>query len=218
MLYFLENHDEQRIASGFFCGSGLCAEPAMIVAATLLPNPLLIYMGQELGEKGMDFEGFSGIDGRTTIFDFWSIRSLQAWANNGKYDGGQLDDEQRELRDFYQRLLCLKRDNKALAQGKMYDLVYAQGEGFNRQRQYAYLRHQKGDLLLIVVNFDDRTVDLSINIPTDAFVYLGLEGCTNAKMTDLLTGNTFRAPFTDAQPVKLSLNAWKGAILKIEKE
>ena len=218
MLYFLENHDEQRIASGFFCGSGLCAEPAMIVAATLLPNPLLIYMGQELGEKGMDFEGFSGIDGRTTIFDFWGVRSLQAWANHGKFDGEGLDDEQRELRDFYQRLLCLKRDNKALAEGKMYDLVYAQGEGFNRQRQFAYLRHIKGDLLLIVVNFDDRTVDLSINIPTDAFVYLGLEACTDAKMTDLLSGNTFRAPFTDNQPVRLSLNAWKGAIIKIEKK
>ena len=216
MLYFLENHDEQRIASGFFCGSGLCAEPAMIVAATLLPNPLLIYMGQELGEKGMDFEGFSGIDGRTTIFDFWGVRSLQAWANHGKFNGEGLDDEQRELRDFYQRLLCLKRDNKALAEGKMYDLVYAQGEGFNRQRQFAYLRHIKGDLLLIVVNFDDRTVDLSINIPTDAFVYLGLEACTDAKMTDLLSGNTFRAPFTDNQLVRLSLNAWKGAIIKIE--
>ncbi len=218
MLYFLENHDEQRIASGFFCGNGANAEPAMVVAAALTPNPLLIYMGQELGEKGMDFEGFSGIDGRTSIFDFWSLRSLQAWANNGQYDGGGLDDEQRSLRAFYQRLLCLKRDNRALSEGKMYDLQYAQCEGFNRARQFAFLRYIKGDLLLVVVNFDDRRVDLRINIPTDAFVYLGLEACTHARMTDLLNGGeSFTQPFTDEQPVCLSLDAWKGAIIKIEK-
>ncbi|MBR6017113.1 MAG: alpha-amylase [Paludibacteraceae bacterium] len=218
MLYFLENHDEQRIASGFFCGSGICAEPAMIVAAALTPNPLLIYMGQELGEKGMDYEGFSGIDGRTTIFDFWGVRSLQAWANHGKYDGAGLDEEQRQLRLFYQRLLCLKRDNRALREGKMYDLQYAQGEGYNRQRQFCFLRHVKGDLLLVIVNFDDRKVDLHVNIPTDAFVYLGLEGTTRAKMTDLLTGDSWDGPFTDTMPVTLSLNPWTGVILKVEKQ
>lgn len=218
MLYFLENHDEQRLASGFFCGNGANAEPAMVVAAALTPNPLLIYMGQELGEKGMDFEGFSGIDGRTSIFDFWSLRSLQAWSNHGLYDGGGLDDEQRSLRAFYQRLLCLKRDNRALSEGKMYDLQYAQGEGFNRARQFVFLRYVKGDLLLVVVNFDDRRVDLRINIPTDAFVYLGLEACTHARMTDLLNGGeSFTQPFTDEQPVCLSLDAWKGAIIKIER-
>ena len=218
MLYFLENHDEQRLASGFFCGNGANAEPAMVVAAALTPNPLLIYMGQELGEKGMDFEGFSGIDGRTSIFDFWSLRSLQAWSNHGQYDGGGLDDEQRSLRAFYQRLLCLKRDNRALSEGKMYDLQYAQGDGFNRARQFAFLRYVKGDLLLVVVNFDDRRVDLRINIPTDAFVYLGLEACTHARMTDLLNGGeSFTQPFTDEQPVCLSLDAWKGAIIKIER-
>ena len=218
MLYFLENHDEQRIASGFFCGSGICAEPAMIVAAALTPNPLLIYMGQELGEKGMDYEGFSGIDGRTTIFDFWGVRSLQAWANHGKFDGAGLDEEQRQLRLFYQRLLRLKRDNRALREGKMYDLQYAQGEGYNRQRQFCFLRHVKGDLLLVIVNFDDRKVDLHVNIPTDAFVYLGLEGTTRAKMTDLLTGDSWDGPFTDTMPVTLSLNPWTGVILKVEKQ
>ena len=33
----------------------------------------MIYAGQELGEKAEDAEGFSGHDGRTTIFDYWSI-------------------------------------------------------------------------------------------------------------------------------------------------
>lgn len=100
----------------------------------------------------------------------------------------------------------------------MYDLQYAQGEGFNRARQFVFLRYVKGDLLLVVVNFDDRRVDLRINIPTDAFVYLGLEACTHARMTDLLNGGeSFTQPFTDEQPVCLSLDAWKGAIIKIER-
>ena len=215
MLYFLENHDEQRVASGFFCGSGLCAEPAMVVAATLTSSPVLLYMGQELGEKGMDFEGFSGIDGRTTIFDYWGVKSLQAWANNGKFDGAGMDEEQKQLREFYRRLLTTARDSKAVTEGKMYDLVYAQRENFNRHRQYAFLRKAEEETLLIVVNFDDRTVDIDVQIPADAFVYLEMEEVKEAQMTDLMSGSEYTMPFNDHDPVRLSLGAWKAAILKI---
>ncbi|HEY6913943.1 MAG TPA: alpha-amylase family protein, partial [Paludibacter sp.] len=93
MLNFLENHDEQRIGSGFFSGNGMCAQPAMIVAATLTQAPVMIYAGQELGELGMDNEGFSGMDGRTTIFDYWGVKSLQAWSNGGMFDGKKLTAE-----------------------------------------------------------------------------------------------------------------------------
>ena len=138
MLYFLENHDEQRLASGFFCGDGRCAEPAMIVAATLNQCPIMIYSGQELGERGMDLEGFSGIDGRTTIFDYWGVKSIQAWANKGKFDGAKMTEAQRELRDFYQRLLTLTRSDKAIQRGEMYDITYAQSEGFNKQQHFFF--------------------------------------------------------------------------------
>ena len=176
LLYFLENHDEQRIASGFFCGSGLCAEPAMIVAATLNQCPVMIYSGQELGERGMDMEGFSGIDGRTTIFDYWGVKSLQAWANKGKFDGAKLNEAQRELREFYQKLLTLAREDKAIQKGQMYDITYAQGEGFDKRQHYAFLRHIKGETLLVVVNFHDREQQIKVRIPNDAFVYLGWKG------------------------------------------
>ena len=76
MLYFLENHDEQRVASGFFAGSGSKGIPGLVVSALLQQNPLMIYAGQEFGERGMDKEGFSGHDGRTTIFDYWSVDTL----------------------------------------------------------------------------------------------------------------------------------------------
>ncbi len=215
MLYFLENHDEQRIASGFFSGSGRCAEPAMIVAATLNQCPVMIYSGQELGERGMDMEGFSGIDGRTSIFDYWGVKSLQAWANKGKFDGGKMNDAQHELRDFYQRLLTLAREDKAIQKGQMYDITYAQGEGFNKHEQFAFLRHVKGETLLVVVNFHDREQQMRVFLPNDAFVYLGMEGKAKATATDLLRGGKQEVSFVPDGVVELKLEAWKGVILKI---
>ena len=215
MLYFLENHDEQRIASGFFSGSGRCAEPAMIVAATLNQCPVMIYSGQELGERGMDMEGFSGIDGRTTIFDYWGVKSLQAWSNKGKYDGAKLNDAQHELRDFYQRLLTLARSNKAILKGRMYDITYAQGEGFNKHEQFAFLRHVKGETLLVIVNFHDREQAMKVRLPNDAFVYLGLDEKAQATATDLLYGAQLPIAFTPDNVFEITLAAWKGVILKI---
>ena len=216
MLYFLENHDEQRIASGFFCGRGMCAEPAMIVAATLGTNPVMIYAGQELGEKGMDAEGFSGMDGKTTIFDYWGIKSLQAWANGGKFDGAGLTEEQQTLRSFYRQLLRIARTEKAITQGEMYDLVYAQGEGFNKHEHYAYIRKYKQQTLLVVLNFDDHQTDIQVRIPQEAFEHLQQAEHAPVTATDLLTGNEYTFPFSPHTPVCLTLPAWKGVVLKIK--
>ena len=216
MLYFLENHDEQRIASGFFCGRGMCAEPAMIVAATLGTNPVMIYAGQELGEKGMDAEGFSGMDGKTTIFDYWGVKSLQAWANHGKFDGALLDDEQRNLQAFYRQLLRLARTEKAITQGEMYDLVYAQREGFNKHEQYAYIRKYKQHTLLIVLNFDDRQVDVQVRIPQEAFLHLQQAEYAMVDAIDLLTNAPYTFPLSPYTPICLTLPAWKGVVLKIK--
>lgn len=216
MLYFLENHDEQRIASGFFCGSGRCAEPAMIVVATLNQCPVMIYSGQELGERGMDMEGFSGIDGRTTIFDYWGIKSVQAWANKGKFDGANLNDAQRELRGFYRQLLTVARDDKAIQKGRMYDITYAQDEEFDKNKQFAFIRHIKGETLLVVVNFHDREQQLHVRIPNDAFVYLGMDEKPEAIATDLLRGEKMPIAFTPDSAMELTLPAWKGVILRIK--
>ena len=216
MLYFLENHDEQRIASGFFCGDGTCAEPAMIVAATLNQCAVMVYMGQELGERGMDMEGFSGIDGRTTIFDYWGVKSIQAWANKGQYDGANLSEEQRDLRLFYQRLLTIARDNKAVQKGLMYDITYAQGEGFNKHEQYAFIRHWEDETLLVIINFHDREQHMRVRIPNDAFVYLGIDESKSSKATDLLRGEKWSIPFNTSDAIELTLPAWRGVILKIQ--
>ena len=104
MLRFLENHDEQRIASRFFANDPWVAVPAMTLAATLHTGPVMLYFGQELGVNPTKQEGFQGDDGRTTIFDYWGVPEYQAWTNDGKFDGGKLTDNQKKLRQFYHQL------------------------------------------------------------------------------------------------------------------
>ena len=161
-------------------------------------------------------EGFSGIDGRSTIFDYWGLKSLQAWANKGKFDGAHMNDVQHEIRSFYQTLLTLARDDKAIQKGTMYDITYAQGEGFNRQQHYAFLRHVKGETLLVIVNFHDREEPINVRIPNDAFVYLGLDGKAKATATDLLRGGKYAIDFTPDNVFRIVLPAWKGVILRIK--
>lgn len=222
MLNFLENHDEQRIASGFFCGNGIYAKPGMIVAATLTSAPLMIYMGQELGELGMDMEGFSGVDGKTSIFDYWGVSSIQAWTNNGKFDGANLTDEQWEIRNFYQKLLHVSMKEKAITEGLMYDLEFANfgNPRFNSHEQYAYFRKYKNELLLIPVNFQDKPVDLEINIPSEAFQYLNLpEGDIYSSKNLLNEAEEFPIQrLSSKSPYRVFLPAWSGKILKLKKE
>ncbi len=157
------------------------------------------------------------MDGRTTIFDYWGIRSLQAWTNHGKFDGRHLTDDQKDLRLFYQRLLTVARDNKAVSEGKMYDLEYAQSDNFNKHEQFAYLRKQDDEVLLFVLNFDDRAVDVDVRVPEEAFRYLEQPEWQNASAEDLLTGKKHKQmSLCSSEPVHISLPAWKGVILRIE--
>ncbi|MDR0232479.1 MAG: alpha-amylase [Dysgonamonadaceae bacterium] len=189
MLNFLENHDEQRIASVFFAEDPLKYIPAMVVAATMNTNPVMIYCGQELGEPGIDQEGFSGLDGRTTIFDYWSVDSIRKWRNKGKYDGKELSKGQKDLREFYVKLLNLCNSEKAIREGLFYDLMYLNygNSKFNSDKQYVYLRKADNEILLIVVNFEDKDVETSINIPASVFDFLQISPKKIGTGIDLLT-------------------------------
>ena len=219
MLNFLENHDEQRIGSGFFSGNGMYAQPAMIVAATLTNAPVLIYSGQELGEQGMDSEGFSGLDGRTSIFDYWGVKSIQNWTNEGKFDGAKLLPEQKELRTFYKNLLNITLNEKAITQGLMYDLEFANFDNpkFNTHEQYAYFRKYNDELLLFVLNFDDKYLDTEVKFPFEVFQYLKLKEGQNYKVTNLLDKNEkFPLLTLSSQSSFISyMPPWKGLILKL---
>ena len=166
MLNFLENHDEQRIASDFFAGVPWKAIPALIVAACMNTNPMMVYFGQELGERGMDHEGFSGCDGRTTIFDYWSVDTIRRWRNGGKFDGRMLTDDEKRLQAAYRRVLTLCREEKAISQGQFFDLMYANigGWRFNEHRQFTFLRKYGNEVLLFVINFDPVPAEVAVNI------------------------------------------------------
>jgi len=219
MLNFLENHDEQRISSGFFSGNGMFAQPAMIVAATLTQAPVMIYCGQELNELGMDTEGFSGLDGRTTIFDYWGVKSIQAWANGGKFDGKKLTPEQKELRAFYQKLLHITLTEKAITDGLMYDLEFANYDNskFNSHEQYAYFRKFEDELLLIVLNFHDKDLDTTVQFPLEAFQYLDLEEGNRYSCVNLLDENETLSSISlsSKQIFHTQMQAWRGKILKL---
>lgn len=177
MLRFLENHDEQRIASKYFAKNPFYAIPAMVVSATLHTGPLMLYFGQEVGVNPTVAEGFSGEDGRTTMFDYWGVLEYQAWVNGGKFDGGKLNNEQKSLRGFYADLLKLVNASDAIRNGAFYDLQYAnKGQaGYNDARMYTYLRHSDKQKLLIVCNFDlQNSVRTTIKIPAHAWETMGL--------------------------------------------
>ena len=187
MLYFLENHDEQRIASDFFAGSGEKARPALAVSAFMGTNPLMIYAGQELGERGMDAEGFSGRDGRTTIFDYWHVDTLDRLCHG---DLLTCTPEQQALYAYYNNIVKLCNSEAALCEGTFYDLQYANyvaDNGYNADRQYAFLRAAGKEKMLIVANFADQDVHVGVRIPENAFAFMGLrEGLCSAH--DLLSG------------------------------
>jgi glycosidase len=219
MLHFLENHDEQRIASDFFAGSPEPARPAMIVSATLSKAPVMIYAGQELGEQGMDNEGFSGLDGRTTIFDYWGVASLQHWSNHGKFDGMFLSDKQKQLRQFYKTLLHITLNEQAVSKGLMYDLEYANipNDEFNAHRQFAFFRQWQDDLILIVVNFDSIDISTSISIPSEALDFLGIKEESVMAGIDLLDENYSEAIcLSSNKKIKLKIPANSGRIIKMQ--
>ncbi|MBR1462323.1 MAG: alpha-amylase [Prevotella sp.] len=208
MLYFLENHDEQRIASDFFAGNAQSGFPAHLISVLLQKNPYMLYAGQEFGEKGMDKEGFSGGDGRTTIFDYWCVDTLR----RGYFDRRRLKQEERKLMSDYQKVMLMANAEKAFREGEMFDLMYANDE--LADRQYAFLRKAESELILVVANFSASQASVRVRIPRHAFDFLGiLEKETDA--TDLLTGNHASLPLYADVPFSINIPAHGGRVFKM---
>lgn len=217
MLNFLENHDEQRIASDYFAGDPAKAIPALAVAACMNVNPMMVYFGQELGERGMDCEGFSGRDGRTTIFDYWSVDTVRRWRNGGKFDGKLLTEAEKRLQTTYRRILTLCNEEPAIASGQFFDLMYANlgGWRFNEHRQFAFLRKLGKEALLIVANFDAAMTGVAVNLPAHAFSFLDMPQLESHKVTDLITGRDETISFVPYRATETSVPGYGVKILKI---
>ncbi len=206
MLYFLENHDEQRVASDFFAASGRKGVPGMIASLLMQQNPFMLYAGEEYGERGMDREGFSGNDGRTTIFDYWSVDTLCRAAQK------KLTADEEALFDIHQKTMLLARQEKAVTDGVFFDLMYVNG---HLERQYAFLRYAEGELLLVVTNFEDRDVVTDVNIPAHAFDYLGIKE-KKVIGTDLLSKEKLAMSLRKDGSVRMEIKARSGRVWKIK--
>jgi len=166
MIHFLENHDEQRIASPEFAGDALKGKPAMVVSTTISTSPTLVYFGQEFGEPGAEDAGF-GKPSRTSIFDYIGVPTVQRWVNNKQFDGGQSTDAEKDLRDFYKRLLNFTINSSALM-GK-YQEIHAHNrnvtEGYD-QRLLSFARWSDDEELVIISNFDaERSYEINLKVP-----------------------------------------------------
>ncbi|MCD8540844.1 MAG: alpha-amylase family protein [Leadbetterella sp.] len=169
MLRFLENHDEQRIASDEFGKTPESAYAAMMLSATLHTGPVMIYAGQEFGVKPDRAEGFQGDDGRTTIFDFWGLPEVQSW-----WATGSTGEKTAAVRNYYERLLHFIQKNEAVYAGEFHDLQYLNGQGqspgYDERTHYSYLRFSAKQCLLFVYNFDlEKERKFSLKLPRQVF-------------------------------------------------
>ncbi len=168
MLHFMENHDEQRIASPEFAGNAEKGKPAMVVSALVTSSPTMIYFGQEVGEDGSENTGY-GKPSRTTIFDYAGVPAHQRWMNDKRFDGGQLTLQEKNLREFYKRLLNFSISNKAITGN------YKGLHKFNRDNSknygdkvFSFVRWLDKDQLIIISNFDgEKHQEFKLKIPED---------------------------------------------------
>ena len=202
MLNFLENHDEQRFASDFFGCDARNSYAALYTALYLNNAPFMLYAGEEVGERGMDNEGFSGRDGRTSIFDWWAPSSLTRLY---KYIHGEkeaLTPEEESMLDAYRKALKFAAEDNAVSKGTVYDLCYCNyaSDGFNPDRHFAFLRDFEDETLLIVCNFSKNDADMKISIPEHAFNWM--------KMPE-------SEEFNHTTPVSVHVTATNGVIIKL---
>ena len=212
MLYFLENHDEQRVASDFFAGDAKKGIPGLIASVLMRSNPFMLYAAEEYGERGMDKEGFSGCDGRTTIFDYWSIDTLCRAASS------KLKKNEQQIYDIHEKVMQIARREKAV-DGDTYDLMYANpaNENFNPQKHFAFLRKKDNEMLLVVCNFNDKKDSISVNIPKHAFEWFSVsEKKYEAK--DLLTDEKKQLTLKADCGIKMTVPAFGARVWKVKSE
>ena len=221
MLRFMENHDEVRLASRHFVGDAFKALPAVAMAALMNRGPFMIYNGQESGEDAQGAPGFSGDDGRTSIFDYAVMPKHQNWMSGGKFDGSDFTDEQKRLFGFYKKLLNFRLNSDAINKGAFYDLMWVNPwySNFDPQYVYAFLRYHDEERLLVVINFNlDESRCCKVKISDDALEYMNLTA--NGQMLtaiDVMTSEEIQYNINDVgtQGIEVNLKPADVKILKL---
>ena len=176
MLHFLDNHDEQRVASPEFAGNPEMAKPAMLVSALISSSPTMLYFGQEVGEAGAENAGF-GQPSRTSIFDYIGVPQHQKWMNHGKFDGGLLNESEIALRNFYKRIMNFTLEHSSMT-GEYVDL-FANGE--LSDTSHAFLRYDANELVIATSRFATQGNDsIKVTIPEEHVSSMNLADGTYA--------------------------------------
>ena len=216
MLHFLDNHDEQRLASPEFAGSPEKGKPLMVVSTTINTAPTMIYFGQEVGEEGNENAGF-GTRSRTSIFDYIGVPSHQRWMNGGKFDGGQLSENEKTLRDFYKRLLNFSLKSDALM-GNFQEIQSANRDKTSGYDSgiYSYVRWSANEKLIVIANFSwVTTSSFELKIPADIIQKWQLkDGLYDVK--DQLYGSTAQLKVADGKgTIQLKVKPSESFIFKV---
>jgi glycosidase len=219
MLHFLENHDEQRIASPEFAGNVNKAKPAMMVSATISTAPTMIYFGQEFGEDGSENAGF-GAPSRTSIFDYVGVPALQRWVNNNKFDGGQSTKEELALRDFYKRLLNFTITSDALmgAYQDIHQFNREHTEWYN-EKVLSFVRWTDKEQLIIISNFSsENSYGFYLELPQNIIEKWNLKDGEYLLEDQLYNKYSCKLVVKNTQAkVRIDLKPLESFILKIQK-
>ncbi|SFD13887.1 Glycosidase [Microbulbifer thermotolerans] len=209
MLHFMENHDEQRIASGAFAGNAEAGKPAMLVSATISAAPTLVYFGQELGEAAAEDAGF-GKASRTTIFDYWSVPSVRRWLL------GESTEQEKQLRDFYKRLMNFSAASPALRGN------YLEIHSYNREHNrdydgqlFAFARWTEGEKLLVVANFGKESKDVTLRLPETLLQQWRLRDGTYRLTDQLSTAESTLVISREETKIPLQIAPLSGYILRL---
>ena len=164
----------------------------------------------------MDREGYSGLDGRTTIFDYWAPDALTRLYNNGHWNNAKLTSQERSLRSFYSTLLNICNNERCISEGKFFDLMYVNpmSDSFDPHKQYTFLRSDGKEAALIITNFSDQPLNTSVVIPQHAFDYLQLKKKVRVQLKDLLSDQTLQADLHPECRIHVLVSAQSGVILR----
>lgn len=213
MLHFLENHDEQRIAAPEFAGDANKAKPAMVVSALISSSPTMLYFGQEVGEAGALDSGF-GDPSRTTIFDYAGVPAHQNWLNDGKFDGGKLTAEQKQLREFYATLMTLSA-TEAVFNGAYQELhsINKSTTGYS-DSTYAFTRFDDKTKVIVASNFSTTATSFALKLPADLLQQWKLSS-GDIELKDMLSERKATLKVAgDAATVQIDLAALESVVLK----
>jgi glycosidase len=209
MVNFLENHDEVRVASHHFASDPLGALPALAVSLLLNRSPFLLYFGQELGERGEDCEGFSRQDGKTSIFDYWSLESVRKWLNG---------EEEPKVRSIYRTLLNLAITEDAFFNGDKFDLNYANEHNpfYNVYNNFSFTRKGVDALFVIFAGFGKQEYRVNLVLPDEMFVYHSIEPGIICQASDIMTGEKFEIMLDPSGTTELGTTTHCIKIIKVQ--